>query len=624
MSDRWYEYQVGDCQRGRWSRWYKCTHCTARQMGDTCRFVNLRIFPLRSLDGKLIVADPEDDDALDYAPFFGNELPRKVTFDYPRAKSLFPPASAASISDIKSTVAISLHQTMKMELDHAARPETLWRNPELVIRPQCDFCLTSLFSASYCCRCCGKEYCLECTEALKAKEATPGKWNQVASVEKCRLQRVHTFSELWPLTRFRVEELQDEVREMERVQRGGLTSGFTLSETESRLPEHSVQLEEPQENADPAVPSDSVPLEERTRQWYKSLDGPTVDAAIGSHRLQEFHAGHDETAFRKLWARGEPVIVHDCIRDSQEGEEDERGEWGPQSFCTSRWQEEPCRITRCDADNAHQDVYVSDFFSTFGKSPEEKLAKLGKGVWKLKDWPPSSAFDDAFPDLYKHFNRALPVPAFTRRDGRMNISALFPTNANAPDLGPKMYNAWPSTEDQVGMGSTRLHMDIADAVNIMYYAAKPLNAEELPLAHRDGVAAWDIFPAGDSNKIRDYLRETRKVEEHEDPIHSQKYFLDAGDRQKLWDTKGVRSWRIYQKAHDAIFIPAGCAHQVCNLTDCMKIAVDFVSPENVARCFRLTAEFRALSNNKVRSWKEDVLQLKSMLWHAWRACREME
>lgn len=640
MSDRWYEYQASNCQRSRWSRWYQCTHCTARQMGDTCRFINLRIFPLRNLDGELTPADPEDKDALDYAPFFGDELPRKVIFDYPEAKSLYPSATPESIGDIKRTVAASLYQTMKMELDHAARPETLWRNPELLIRPQCDFCLTSLFSASYCCRCCGKEYCLECTEVLKGKEHNSGKWNETSSVEKCRFRKVHTYSELWPLTRFRLVELQEEVREMERAAQSEMSAGRTLSEAVGRLPEQPVQLDEPQETALPAVASRSVPLEERTRQWYKSLDGPTVDRAIGSHQLTELHAGEDEAAFRRLWAKGEPLIVHDCIREPRRGEESEHdevvkagegpaskappAEWGPENFCTSRWQREPCRITRCDADNVHQDVYVSDFFSTFGKSSEEKVAKLGKGIWKLKDWPPSSAFDDAFPDLYRHFNKALPVPAFTRRDGRMNISALFPTNANAPDLGPKMYNAWPSSEDQVGMGSTRLHMDIADAVNIMYYAAKPPNAEELPLAHRDGVAAWDIFPAGDSNKIRDYLRETRKVEEHEDPIHSQRYFLDAGDRQKLWDTKGVRSWRIYQKARDAIFIPAGCAHQVCNLTDCMKIAVDFVSPENVARCFRLTAEFRALSNNKVRSWKEDVLQLKSMLWHAWRACREME
>ena len=33
-----------------------------------------------------------------------------------------------------------------------------------------------------------------------------------------------------------------------------------------------------------------------------------------------------------------------------------------------------------------------------------------------------------------------------------------------------------------------------------------------------------------------------------------------------------------------MFIPAGCAHQVCNLADCIKIALDFVSPREWWRC----------------------------------------
>jgi hypothetical protein len=57
---------------------------------------------------------------------------------------------------------------------------------------------------------------------------------------------------------------------------------------------------------------------------------------------------------------------------------------------------------------------------------------------------------------------------------------------------------------------------------------------------------------------------------------------------------------------------------VCNLADCIKVAVDFVSPENVARCARLTEEFRALNLTQV--WKEDVLQLRAMMWYAWQSC----
>ena len=51
----------------------------------------------------------------------------------------------------------------------------------------------------------------------------------------------------------------------------------------------------------------------------------------------------------------------------------------------------------------------------------------------------------------------------------------------------------------------------------------------------------------------------------------------------------------------------------------MKIAIDFVSPENVDRCEILTREFR--EQNQSMQWKEDVLQLRTMMWFAWLSCR---
>ena len=61
-----------------------------------------------------------------------------------------------------------------------------------------------------------------------------------------------------------------------------------------------------------------------------------------------------------------------------------------------------------------------------------------------------------------------------------------------------------------------------------------------------------------------------------------------------------------------------CATQVCNLADCIKVACDFVSPENISRCETLTKEFR--EQNQSMAWKEDVLQLRTMMWFAWVSC----
>lgn len=59
--------------------------------------------------------------------------------------------------------------------------------------------------------------------------------------------------------------------------------------------------------------------------------------------------------------------------------------------------------------------------------------------------------------------------------------------------------------------------------------------------------------------------------------------------------------------------------QVCNLADIVKVAIDFVSPENIQRCEKLTKEFREQNQGSV--WKEDVLQLRTMMWFAWLSCK---
>jgi [histone H3]-dimethyl-L-lysine9 demethylase len=58
------------------------------------------------------------------------------------------------------------------------------------------------------------------------------------------------------------------------------------------------------------------------------------------------------------------------------------------------------------------------------------------------------------------------------------------------------------------------------------------------------------------------------------------------------------------------------------MADCIKVAVDFVSPENVRRCEILTREFR--EQNQAQAWKEDVLQLRTMMWYAWLSCERLE
>lgn len=196
-----------------------------------------------------------------------------------------------------------------------------------------------------------------------------------------------------------------------------------------------------------------------------------------------------------------------------------------------------------------------------------------------------------------------------------------------------MYNAMSSFESAGSKGSTRIHMDMADAVNIMTYASPSPDG-------KPGCAAWDLFRADDAKGLRQFLKKKFKGAFQHDPIHSQQFYLDSKLRKELYDTQGIKSHRVYQRPGEAIFIPAGCAHQVCqinawsvlrclrfamqvcNLADCIKVAVDFVSPENIKRCEKLTSEFR--EQNQSMAWKEDVLQLRTMMWFAWLSCCRQE
>jgi [histone H3]-dimethyl-L-lysine9 demethylase len=119
-----------------------------------------------------------------------------------------------------------------------------------------------------------------------------------------------------------------------------------------------------------------------------------------------------------------------------------------------------------------------------------------------------------------------------------------------------MYNAMASAQGPGTKGSTKLHMDMSDALNIMTYAAEQPDGSA-------GCAAWDLFRSEDSDKIRKFLRAKFKGNPsiQSDPIHTQQVYLDDALRLELAKEYSVYSYRVYQQPGDGVFIPAGCAHQ---------------------------------------------------------------
>ncbi|XP_012835107.1 PREDICTED: lysine-specific demethylase JMJ25-like [Erythranthe guttata] len=176
-------------------------------------------------------------------------------------------------------------------------------------------------------------------------------------------------------------------------------------------------------------------------------------------------------------------------------------------------------------------------------------------ILKLKDWPPSNLFEESLPRHGVEFIRCLPFKEYTHpHDGYLNLATKLPKISLKPDMGPKTYIAY-GVAQELERGDSVVH-----------------------------------------------------------PIHDQTVYLSMEHKRKLKEEYGIEPWTFVQKLGDAVFIPAGCPHQVRNLKSCIKVALDFVSPENVQECLRLTQEFCVLPQN--HRAKEDKLEVKKMALHA--------
>ncbi len=183
---------------------------------------------------------------------------------------------------------------------------------------------------------------------------------------------------------------------------------------------------------------------------------------------------------------------------------------------------------------------MDQFWAGFENFDERLRDINGKPMMlKLKDWPTSADFRDILRSRYDDLIDNLPIKEFTQRDGQLNLASYLPEFFLRPDLGPKLYIAYSSAFEQHS-GTTNLHLDISDAVNIMMYVGdkdyamkdNPDNETKTQYASRKDRtieellrksncdekqinryvvdrerpgALWHIFRPEDANSIRSYL-----------------------------------------------------------------------------------------------------------------------
>ncbi|MBN3305579.1 KDM3A demethylase, partial [Amia calva] len=338
--------------------------------------------------------------------------------------------------------------------------------------------------------------------------------------------------------------------------------------------------------------------------------------------------------FRECWKQGQPVMVsgmHKVLNEAL---------WRPETF-SKEFGDQEVELVNCRTSTVLP-ATVGDFWNGFEDIARRMKTPEGEPmVLKLKDWPPGEDFRDMLPSRFDDLMKNIPLPEYTRRDGRLNLASRLPEFFVRPDLGPKMYNAYGLiTDEDRKYGTTNLHLDVSDAANVMVYVGIPEGEKEHEAAVLQTIedgdvdelsvkrfieggekpgALWHIYAAKDTDKIRQLLLKVAEEKGEEnpvdhDPIHDQSWYLDRPLRRRLLQEYGVQGWPILQFLGDVVFIPAGAPHQVHNLYSCIKVAEDFVSPEHVKHCFRLTQEFRYLSNTHTNH--EDKLQVKNVIYHA--------
>jgi [histone H3]-dimethyl-L-lysine9 demethylase len=170
--------------------------------------------------------------------------------------------------------------------------------------------------------------------------------------------------------------------------------------------------------ASSALSLETTPLNGATTNGHAEVEDLS---GIPSHPTKSYTTNElTDSEFRRAWSQGAPLVVTGLM-------EKFGSRWRPEHF-REKHGSQTCSIVECQTDS-NKRVTVGEFFGYFGNYEGRT------DIWKLKDWPSSSDFKTALPELYEEFQKGVPMPNFCRRDGVLNIASHFPSNTVMPDLG---------------------------------------------------------------------------------------------------------------------------------------------------------------------------------------------
>ncbi|XP_021567035.1 probable JmjC domain-containing histone demethylation protein 2C isoform X2 [Carlito syrichta] len=350
--------------------------------------------------------------------------------------------------------------------------------------------------------------------------------------------------------------------------------------------------------------------------------------------LKDYKNSNNWKLFKECWKEGQPAVVsgvHKKMNGSL---------WKAESVSLD-FGDHQADLLNCK-DSIISNANVKEFWDGFEEVSKRQKTKSGETVvLKLKDCPSGEDFKTMMPARYEDLLKSLPLPEYCNPEGKFNLASHLPGFFVRPDLGPRLCSAYgvAAAKDH-DIGTTNLHIEVSDVVNILVYVGvakgngilskagilKKFEEEDLDDILRKRLkdsseipgALWHIYAGKDVDKIREFLQKISKEQgleilpEH-DPIRDQSWYVNRKLRQRLLEEYGVRTCTLIQFLGDAIVLPAGALHQVQNFHSCIQVTEDFVSPEHLVESFHLTQELRLL---KEEINYDDKLQVKNILYHS--------
>ena len=269
-----------------------------------------------------------------------------------------------------------------------------------------DTCMTSLFSASWMCRVCGREVCHECFIQVKELTSEPPSASQaeLAALQgkrekhahsnpfflSCNKRTEHGVAAFTPVTRFWDEELEKAIEEMEEILKGVEIGGREDVENNKRNERYGYDP-----NSSPlSSPPDSDPVNvDTTSVVYDSYRPSNLSSRVASipvHRIQQIpaslydpvpsrpsspsHFSYSSStspppSFSSLWISGVPILVKDVLPRF-------KLTWTPEYFI-QQYGDQSCLVIECQTD-MNKRISVRQFFEQFGKYEGRTEC------WKLK------------------------------------------------------------------------------------------------------------------------------------------------------------------------------------------------------------------------------------------------